>query len=86
MWWKRAKNGRKLVKLGENPNIPYPECERPLIAYMGHWHHRIHLHCVGDVCAGGGGGFEGQNVMGLRLRLIRAERGSALRASYAPVL
>ena len=30
MWWKRAKNGRKLVKLGENPNIPYPECERSI--------------------------------------------------------
>ena len=28
MWWKREKNGRKSVKLGENPNIPYPECER----------------------------------------------------------
>ena len=30
MWWKRAKNGRKLVKLGENPNIPYPEYERSI--------------------------------------------------------
>ena len=30
MWWKRAKNGKKLVKLGENPNIPYPECERSI--------------------------------------------------------
>ena len=30
MWWKRATNGRKLVKLGENPNIPYPECERSI--------------------------------------------------------
>ena len=30
IWWKRAKNGRKLVKLGENPNIPYPECERSI--------------------------------------------------------
>ena len=27
MRWKRAKYGRKLVKLGENPNFPYPECE-----------------------------------------------------------
>ena len=30
MGWKREKNGRKLVNLGENPNIPYPECERSI--------------------------------------------------------
>ena len=30
MWWQRAKNGRKLVKLGENTNIPYSECEESI--------------------------------------------------------
>ena len=30
MWWKQAKNGRKSVKVGENTNKPYPECERSI--------------------------------------------------------
>ena len=27
MWYKRAKNGSRWVKLGEKPKLPYPQCE-----------------------------------------------------------